>query len=228
MSWFKAILVLGVVLAMSLFFYFDLQTYLTLERLQESRAQLEDSYTQHQVLFAVGFVAVYIVMAALSLPGALILTLAGGAIFGLILGTVLVSIGSTVGASCAFIASRYLFGESIQRRFGDKLEAFNQGVKKEGGFYLFTLRLIPAFPFFVINLVMGLTPIPLKTFFLVSQAGMLPGTIVYVNAGTQLSQIQGIKGILSPSLLLSFVAIGLLPIASKKVLQWFRRLQKAK
>jgi len=145
--------------------------------------------------------------------------------FGVSLGTVLVSVASTTGATLAFLASRYLMGRSIQTRFAVKLTTINEGVQKEGAFYLFSLRLIPVFPFFMVNLVMGLTPIPVRTFFWVSQLGMLPGTIVYVNAGTQLSQLQSLKGVLSPTLLLSFAAIGLLPVLSKKLLQWSQNRQ---
>ena len=207
------------------FFAFDLGRFLTLASLQEQKQHLLSLYDTQPVVTAGLYVLAYILMAALSLPGALIMTLAGGAMFGVSLGTVLVSVASTTGATLAFLASRYLMGRSIQTRFADKLATINEGVQKEGAFYLFSLRLIPVFPFFMVNLVMGLTPIPVRTFFWVSQLGMLPGTIVYVNAGTQLSQLQSLKGILSPTLLLSFAAIGLLPVLSKKLLQWLQNRQ---
>lgn len=207
------------------FFAFDLGRFLTLASLQEQKQHLLRLYDEEPVVTAGLYVLAYILMAALSLPGALIMTLAGGAMFGVLLGTVLVSVASTTGATLAFLASRYLMGRSIQTRFADKLATINEGVQKEGAFYLFSLRLIPVFPFFMVNLVMGLTPIPVRTFFWVSQLGMLPGTIVYVNAGTQLSQLQSLKGILSPTLLLSFAAIGLLPVLSKKLLQWLQNRQ---
>jgi len=207
------------------FFAFDLGRFLTLASLQEQKQHLLSLYDTQPVVTAGLYVLAYILMAALSLPGALIMTLAGGAMFGVSLGTVLVSVASTTGATLAFLASRYLMGRSIQTRFADKLTTINEGVQKEGAFYLFSLRLIPVFPFFMVNLVMGLTPIPVRTFFWVSQLGMLPGTIVYVNAGTQLSQLQSLKGILSPTLLLSFAAIGLLPVLSKKLLQWSQNRQ---
>jgi uncharacterized membrane protein YdjX (TVP38/TMEM64 family) len=207
------------------FFAFDFGRFLTLASLQEQKQHLLSLYDTQPVVTAGLYVLAYILMAALSLPGALIMTLAGGAMFGVSLGTVLVSVASTTGATLAFLASRYLMGRSIQTRFADKLATINEGVQKEGAFYLFSLRLIPVFPFFMVNLVMGLTPIPVRTFFWVSQLGMLPGTIVYVNAGTQLSQLQSLKGILSPTLLLSFAAIGLLPVLSKKLLQWLQNRQ---
>ncbi len=219
----KVLLVLAGGLVIAAFFYFDLGRFLTLASLQEQRQSWLQVYGDHPFLTAAVYVVVYILMAALSLPGALVMTLAGGAIFGVLVGTVLVSLASTVGATCAFLASRYLLGQSIQTRFADKLVAINEGVRREGAFYLFSLRLIPVFPFFVVNLLMGLTPLPARTFFWVSQLGMLPGTLVYVNAGTQLSQLQSLQGILSPALLLSFVAIGILPVLSKKLLQWLQK-----
>jgi len=161
------------------------------------------------------FALVYIISTALSLPGATILTLAGGAIFGLGLGIVLVSFSSTIGATLAFLTSRFLLRDFVQGKFKDKLTSINQGIEKEGAFYLFTLRLVPVFPFFLINLVMGLTPIRPFIYFFISQLGMLPGTIVYVNAGTQLAQIDSLRGILSPDLVLSFALIGVLPLFSK-------------
>jgi dihydrolipoamide dehydrogenase len=166
---------------------------------------------------ALVFFVVYVAVTALSLPGAALMTLVAGAIFGLLWGTVIVSFASSIGATLAFLASRFLFRDAIQRRFGDKLRAINQGIEKEGAFYLFTLRLVPAFPFFVINLVMGLTPIPTRTFYWVSQVGMLLGTIVYVNAGTQIGQIESLRGILSPTLLISFALLGVFPLIAKKI-----------
>ena len=218
MSWTKLVLLVFFASLIGTFFYFDVQQYLTFEMLREKKDILRGTFEENRILSACLFVIVYVLMAALSLPGALIMTLMGGAIFGLVLGTLLVSIASTTGATLAFMAARFLLGQSVQNKFKDKLETINRGIEKEGAFYLFSLRLIPAFPFFVINLVMGLTPIPIRTFYFVSQLGMLPGTIVYVNAGTQLSQIQELKGILSPGILMSFVAIGILPFVAKKIL----------
>jgi pyruvate/2-oxoglutarate dehydrogenase complex dihydrolipoamide dehydrogenase (E3) component/uncharacterized membrane protein YdjX (TVP38/TMEM64 family) len=160
---------------------------------------------------------VYVVVTGLSLPGAAIMTLAGGAIFGLLWGTLIVSFASSIGATIAFLASRFIFRDTVQRRFADGLRAVNAGVEKDGPFYLFALRLVPIFPFFVINLVMGLTPMKTRTFYWVSQLGMLAGTIVYVNAGTQIAQIETLSGILSPGLLGSFVLLGLFPLLAKRI-----------
>ena len=223
MTWAKMLLLVCAAGLIGIFFYFELQHYFTLEMLQERKDQLGAYYEANRLLTAGLFLAIYVLIAALSLPGALIMTLTGGAIFGLMWGTILVSIASTTGATLAFMASRYLLGHSVQKKIKDKLETINRGIEREGAFYLFTLRLIPAFPFFVINLVMGLTPLSIRTFFFVSQLGMIPGTVVYVNAGTQLSQIQGLKGILSPSLLLSFVAIGLLPFVAKRIIKLVKK-----
>ena len=170
-----------------------------------------------------GFLAVYVLVTALSLPGAVIMTLAGGAIFGLLVGTVLVSFASSIGATLAFLASRYVLRDSVQARFGSRLADINQGVEKEGAFYLFTLRLVPLVPFFVINLLMGLTRMKASVFYLVSQLGMLAGTVVYVNAGTQLARIESLRGILSPALLGSFILLGLFPLIAKKIIDAMKR-----
>ncbi|MGB5984020.1 MAG: TVP38/TMEM64 family protein, partial [Desulfobacterales bacterium] len=158
-------------------------------------------------------------------PGAVVMTLAGGALFGLVLGTVLISFASTLGATLACFFARFLLRDWVQRKFGDKLKAINGGIAREGAFYLFTLRLIPVFPFFVINLAMGLTPMSLGTFYWVSQLGMLPGTLVYVNAGKELAKIDNLSGILSPSLLISFAILGVFPLTMKKALNWYRARQ---
>jgi uncharacterized membrane protein YdjX (TVP38/TMEM64 family) len=163
------------------------------------------------------FFVAYVAVTGLSLPGAAVMTLAGGAVFGLFWGLLLVSFASSLGATLAFLASRFLLRDWVQQRFGDRLRAINAGIEKEGGFYLFTLRLVPVFPFFVINLLMGLTPIKTRTFYWVSQIGMLAGTLVYVNAGTQLARIDSLAGILSPALLGSFVLLGLFPLLAKKI-----------
>jgi uncharacterized membrane protein YdjX (TVP38/TMEM64 family) len=167
--------------------------------------------------------AIYILVTSLSLPGAAVMTLAGGALFGLVVGTVVVSFSSTIGATLACFAARFILRDWIQKKFGDKLKTVNEGVEKEGALYLFTVRLIPVFPFWLINLVMGLTSMPLKTFYWVSQVGMLAGTIVYVNAGKELGKIDSLSGILSPTLILSFVLLGLFPIITKKLLGIYKK-----
>ncbi|MCV2401967.1 FAD-dependent oxidoreductase [Marinomonas sp. C2222] len=200
------------------FFHFNLHQLLTLDGLKSGLGQFEELRTESPVLVTGGFLALYIAVTALSLPGAAIMTLAAGALFGVVMGTVIVSFASTIGATLAFLVSRYLLRDSIQARFGDRLKTFNEGIEREGAFYLFTLRLVPVFPFFLINLVMGLTTIRAFTFFWVSQLGMLVGTVVFVNAGTQLGQIESLSGILSPALLLSFVLLGVFPLVAKKIL----------
>ena len=199
------------------FLWFDLGHYLSLEFLKSRQSDIDAFYREHPVTVLAAYFGAYVAITGLSLPGAAIMTLAGGAVFGLLWGTVVVSFASTLGATVAFIVSRYILRDGIQRRYGDRLKTINAGVERDGGFYLFTLRLVPAFPFFVINLVMGLTPMRTLTFALVSQLGMLPGTIVYVNAGTQLGRIDSLQGILSPTLIGSFVLLGIFPLLAKWV-----------
>ncbi|HDZ84075.1 MAG TPA: TVP38/TMEM64 family protein [Nitrospirae bacterium] len=169
------------------------------------------------------YMLVYIIVTALSLPGAAVMTLAGGAIFGFITGFVAVSFASTIGATLACFVSRFILRDWVQGKIGDKLKTVNEGVEKEGAFYLFTLRLIPVFPFWLINLGMGLTKMPLKTFYWVSQVGMLAGTAVFVNAGKELGKIDSLSGILSPGLIMSFVLLGLFPIAAKKSIAFYKK-----
>jgi pyruvate/2-oxoglutarate dehydrogenase complex dihydrolipoamide dehydrogenase (E3) component/uncharacterized membrane protein YdjX (TVP38/TMEM64 family) len=206
--------------ALAAFFAFDLQAYLDLATLREQRDALL-SWTQDHLLLALGiYMGVYIVMAALSVPGAAVLTLAGGALFGVVAGTLAVSFASTIGATLVFLAARFLFRDAIQRKFRRRLEKINAGVEKDGAFYLLALRLVPVFPFWVINLVMALTPIRTWTYYWVSQLGMLPATVVYVNAGTQLAQVDSVGDILSPGLIGAFVLLGLLPL----ILRWVLRI----
>ncbi len=215
-----------VILLMALitaFFVFDLDRALTFEALKQSQARFAALYAESPWLVAGGFFTLYVVVTALSLPGAVIMTLAGGALFGVVIGTVLISFASTIGATLAFLVSRYLLRDTLQRRFGDKLTAFNNGIIQDGAFYLFTLRLVPLFPFFLINLLMGLTPIRTATFYWVSQVGMLAGTVVYVNAGTQLGEITTPADILSPTLLLSFLLLGIFPLIARSLV---RRIQR--
>jgi pyruvate/2-oxoglutarate dehydrogenase complex dihydrolipoamide dehydrogenase (E3) component/uncharacterized membrane protein YdjX (TVP38/TMEM64 family) len=207
------------------FFAFDLQHLLTLDGLKARMSELQQLKQTHFWLTAGGFFVLYVAVVALSLPGATIMTLGGGALFGLWTGLLLVSFASSLGALLAFGVSRYLLRDAVQSRFGERLDAFNAGMAREGAFYLFTLRLVPVFPFFLINLLMGLVPIRAWTFYWVSQVGMLAGTAVYVNAGTQLAGISSLSGIVSPSVLLSFGLLGVFPLLAKAVL---RRVQAAK
>ena len=219
----KIILVGAIVAMVVLFKVFGLEQYFSLSYLKASRDTFAQLYAQHRVAVIVAYMLIYIAATALSLPGATVLTLAGGALFGLAAGTVIISFASTIGATLACLVARFVLRDWVQKRFGDKLAAINRGIEREGAFYLFTLRLIPAFPFFVINLAMGLTRMPLRTFYWVSQLGMLPGTLVYVNAGKELGRIDSLSGILSPGLLVSFALLGLFPISMKKIMGWYRR-----
>lgn len=214
----KLLILAGVAALIGLFFAFGLQDILTLEGLKSRMDDFRAIQTESPVLVALSFFFIYIFVAALSLPGAAILTLAAGALFGLFTGLILVSFASSIGATLAFLASRYILRESVEKKFADRLGPINQGIEKEGAFYLFTLRLVPVFPFFLINLLMGLTKIKTLTFYWVSQLGMLAGTVVYVNAGTQLAQIDSLKGILSFNLLISFVLLGVFPLVAKNIL----------
>ncbi|MDG4558031.1 MAG: FAD-dependent oxidoreductase [Candidatus Contendobacter sp.] len=213
----KLLLLLALALLVGAFFAFDLGRFFNLDYFKSQQAAIEAWRAARPGLTAGLFFAVYVAVTGLSLPGAAILTLVGGAIFGLLWGTVIVSFASTMGATLAFLAARFVLRDWVQGRFGDRLKAINAGMEREGGFYLFTLRLIPIFPFFVINLAMGLTPIRTWTFYWVSQVGMLAGTVVYVNAGTQLARIDSLKGILSPGLLASFALLGIFPLIARKI-----------
>lgn len=219
----KVILVIALIALVIAFFYFDLGRFLSLESLKTQQVAFDAYYQENQILTLAIYVLVYILITALSLPGAAIITLAGGAVFGLVIGTIAVSFASSIGATLAFIFSRFLLGNWVQSKFGDKLDSINAGVEKDGAFYLFTLRLVPLFPFFVINLLMGLTKIRVWTFYWVSQVGMLAGTAVYVNAGTELAKLDSLKGILSPSLIFSFVLLGIFPLIAKKLVELIRR-----
>jgi len=218
----KLIFATGILMLVWLFFIFDLDRYFSLTLLKGELEQFRAYYQANRVLTIGGYMVGYILMTALSLPGAAVLTLAGGAVFGLFTGVVIVSFASTIGATLAFLFSRYMFRDWVQARFFTKINAVNEGIKREGGSYLFTLRLVPVFPFFMINLVMGLTPISTGLFYLVSQIGMLPGTFVYINAGTQLAKIDTLGGILSPNILFAFFLLGLFPIIAKRIMGWVK------
>lgn len=216
-----AVLAVLILLA-GVLFAVDAGRFLSLDQLRQHQAGLVQWRAAHPWTAAASYFAAYVAVAALSLPGAALMTLAGGALFGVVLGTVLVSFASSLGATAAFLASRFLLRGAVQGRFGRQLRAVNAGVEEEGAFYLFTLRLVPAFPFFAVNLIMGLTPMRTRTFYWVSQAGMLAGTVVYVNAGTQIARIESLEGILSPGLLFSFAVLGLFPLAASRLLRALR------
>lgn len=215
----RILIILVVALFVYLFFAFNLNELFTLDYLKSRKAVFENFYINNQLLTIAVYMGIYILVTALSLPGAAVMSLAGGALFGLLIGTVVISFASSIGATLAFLVSRFLLRDTVQNKFGEKLKAINEGVKKDGTFYLFTLRLVPIFPFFVINLVMGLTPISTIRFYLVSQIGMFAGTIVYVNAGTQLAKIDSLQNIMSPGLIMSFVLLGIFPLIAKKFVE---------
>ncbi len=222
----KKIIVLAVlVLAIIAFFTLDLGRYFSLSFVKQSQAEFSQYYAQHPVKLTLGFFAVYVLITALSLPGAAIMTLASGASFGLVWGTVVVSFASTLGATLAMLAARTVLRDVIEKRFGKRLVEVNKGIDRDGAFYLFTLRLIPAIPFFALNLLMGLTRMKTLTFFWVSQVGMFAGTVAYVYAGTEIAKIDSLRSILSPGLLGAFVLLGIFPLITKKVIDAVKRRQ---
>jgi len=219
----RRLILIAALLAVALAYYgLDLGRYLSLEYFKQQQAAIETWRAAQPAKAVLIYFLAYVAVTGLSLPGAAVMTLAGGAIFGLLWGTILVSFASTAGATLAFLASRFLLRDWVQQRFGERLRAINAGIAREGGFYLFTLRLVPVFPFFVINLLMGLTAIRTRTFYWVSQAGMLLGTIVYVNAGTQLAKITSLSDILSSALVGSFALLGIFPMIAKKLTERLR------
>jgi uncharacterized membrane protein YdjX (TVP38/TMEM64 family) len=219
----RVFIIAAVVGAVILFKILGLGQYLTLDYLKASQATFTQLYGENRLAVIGAYMAIYIAVTALSLPGAAVMTLAGGAMFGFWIGFVVVSFASTIGATLACFVARFLLRDLVQNKFGEKLSTINSGIEKEGAFYLFSLRLVPIFPFFVINLAMGLTTMNLLTFYWVSQMGMLPGTMVYVNAGKELAQIESLSGILSPGLIISFVILGIFPITVKKLLNFYKK-----
>ena len=225
MSAIKVIVILCLLAALASFFAFDLGQYLSFDYVKSQRESFLVFYEARPVLCIAIFFSVYVVSTALSFPGASMLTLLAGALFGLVNGTIIVSFASTIGATLAFLTARLLLKDFVQRKFANLFQPINDGVEKEGAFYLFTLRLVPIFPFFAVNLLMGLTPISTFTYFWVSQLGMFLGTIVYVNAGVQLGQLDSLAGILSIELLFAFALLGVFPIVAKKILEKTKAMQ---
>lgn len=219
----RILIVLLIVVLIVLFRIFNLGDYLTLNYIKESQERFQTLYSEHRAAVIGAYMLIYILVTSLSLPGAAVMTLAGGALFGLVVGTIVVSFASTLGATLACVVARFVLRDWVQNKFRDKLRTVNEGIEKEGAFYLFTMRLIPVIPFWLINLVMGLTGMKLITFYWVSQIGMLPGTIVYVNAGKELAQIESLSGILSPTLIFSFALLGLFPLIAKKLLGLYKK-----
>ena len=218
----KIALLLSLAIAVGLFFAFDLGQYLNLHTLKAQQQDIESFRAANPGIATLGYFIIYVLVTALSLPGATLLTLAGGAVFGLWWGLLIISFASTIGATLAFLIARYLLRDWVSQRFGQRLKTVDDGIAREGAFYLFTLRLVPLFPFFLINLLLGLTAMKARTFYWVSQVGMLAGTVVYVNAGTQLGKIDSLAGIVSPTLLGSFALLGIFPLIARKVVEYIR------
>lgn len=223
MSKSKITLLITLVLAIAAIIWWLPENFLTLENLKARQSDIEQYRQSKPLMSVLLYCSLYILFTALSIPGAAILTLAGGAIFGLVYGTVWVSISSTIGATLAFLMSRYFFKDAVKRKFGDKISAIEENFNKDGAFYLFSMRLVPVFPFFIVNILMGLTPIKTVTYAFASWAGMLAGTAVYVNAGTQLSKLESLGGILSPPILLSFALLAVFPYIARKLLNILRK-----
>jgi len=211
---FIVISIIGVFIL--LFFAYDLKQYLTPGYFKSQQQAFEAYYSAHTGAAIAIYMLIYIAVTALSLPGATVMNLAGGAIFGFMVTTIIASFAGTIGATLAFSASRFLFKEYIQHKFRDRLTAINQGIETQGAFYLFTLRLLPIFPSFMVNLLMGVSPIRTGVFYLVSQIGMLPATMIYINAGTQLAKITSVQGIFSPGLMFSLMLLGVFPLIANK------------
>lgn len=219
----RLLLLLLALMAFAIFRHYHLGDYLTLAYLKESQARFRELYQAHRFLTVAGYMLIYIAVTALSLPGAAVMTMAGGGLFGFWTGTVAVSFASTIGATLACAVSRFILRDWVARHFGERLAAIDRGIEAEGSFYLFTLRLIPLFPFFVVNLLMGLTRLRLTTYFWVSQLGMLPATMVFVNAGREMARVNSPGDVLSPGLLASFALLGLFPITTRRLLAAYRR-----
>jgi len=218
----RVVLLALVLVLVGAFFLFDLGRYLDLAFLKDAHGSAVALVHERPFVSTLAFFAAYVLVTALSLPGAAVMTLAGGAVFGLGWGLVIVSFASTVGATLAMLISRRVLGDLVQRKFSRQLASVNGGLERDGGFYLFSIRMVPLFPFFVVNLVMGLTPIATWTFYWVSQVGMLPGTFVYVFAGTQLATVEGVGDVLSPGLIVALSLLGLFPLLARKAVAWMR------
>ncbi|MFW5490284.1 MAG: TVP38/TMEM64 family protein [Desulfovibrio sp.] len=221
----KLALAVGVLALAAIFFGLGLHRYLTLEYIKSSQQTFQTLYASHTAAVLAAYFFGYIAMVALNLPGALVASLAGAALLGFWPALLVVSFASSIGATLACLLARYLFRDVVRNRFSHLLDRVDKGIAEEGAFYLFTMRLIPAIPFFAINLVMGLTKMRLVTFYWVSQLGMLPGTVVYLNAGAQLGQLESLSGILSPGILASFALLGIFPLATKKIMGMVKKKQ---
>ena len=224
----KISLLLFLISLIILFFIFEMNQYSSLQNVKIQYQNLLHYYDKNNLLIHIIFIFIYIITTSLSLPFALALTLIGGALFGFWYGLILVSFGSTIGATIAFLIARFIGYEYVRKNYKNQLSKFYNGFKKEGAFYLFALRMVPLFPFFMINIITALMPIKTWTFYWVSQVGMLPGTILYVFAGTQLSEIKSLSDIMSPTIIVTFILIGFFPILVKEIFKYLKNkgLQK--
>jgi len=220
-------LVVAVAAAIAAFVVFGFGRFFTLPVLKAELGALADYRDAHPVALAIGFFAIFVASATLALPIDLVLTVAGGALFGLIGGTILASLGTSVGATLALLATRFLLRDAARRRFGDRLATIDRSMRGEGIFYLFALRMVPVFPFVLVNAGMALTALPVRTFYWVTLAAMLPGTMVYANAGKQLATIASPSDILAPRLIIAFALLGILPLAGKKLVDWVRSRRRS-
>ena len=218
----KILIICAIIILISTFYYFGAGKYFSLDYIKASQERFALLYKEHKVMMTFAYMGMYITMSAMSLPGAAVMTLLGGALFGFVTGTIVVSFASTIGATLACLVARFLLRDWVQGKVGGKLKIINEGIEKEGALYLFTMRLIPAFPFWLVNLAMGLTRIPLRTFYWVSQIGMLPATMVFVFAGRELGRIESLSGILSPGLIIAFVILGIFPFVAKKIIRTYK------
>jgi uncharacterized membrane protein YdjX (TVP38/TMEM64 family) len=219
----KTLIVAAILVAIGSYFYFDLGKFLSLEYAQSQLDFIRAYKTQHFGLSVLIYFLIYVAVVALSIPGAIILTLTSGAIFGLFWGTMIASFASSIGATLAFLGSRFLLREWVEEKFRDYLTPINKGIEKEGAFYLFGARMIPLFPFFAVNLLMGLTSISTLSFYLISQVGMFLGTIAYVNVGSELSKITSLSGLVSGSIIFSLVVLGIVPLIAKYIVNFIQR-----
>ncbi|MBX2870371.1 MAG: TVP38/TMEM64 family protein [Acidiferrobacterales bacterium] len=222
MSKTKLIVLIIAIVAIGAFLLFGPRHYLSLEFMQSQLGRINEYREANPITSVLLFAAVYITATAASIPGALVLTLLGGAIFGFWLGSLVVVISATIGATIAFLLARYLFDDFVQQKFGDKLKPIRENFRKEGAMYLFSMRLVPVFPFFAVNLLMGLTSIKTSTYAIASLIGMAPGTMVFINAGTQLAKLESLKGLLSPAMIASFVLLAVFPYIAKYFMQWIK------
>ena len=220
---YKISLFLILISVVIIFYIFDMDQLLTLENIRVQQELLLNYYDQNKLLVHVTYLFIYIITTTFSLPVALALTLIGGALFGFFYGLVLVSFGSSIGATFAFLIARFIGHDLVKQKYNAQLSKFYIGFEKEGAFYLFALRMVPLFPFFIINIITALMPIKTWTFYWVSQLGMLPATTLYVFAGTQLSEMKSLSDIMSPRLILTFILIGLFPILIKKLIKLLKR-----